>query len=134
MMVGVPPMNEGRMLTKTFVLMASLLIGSAALASVFGSIRAIVHDPQHRPVGHARITVQSRTSDWKQSADTNGDGVVQFTTVPVGEYELRVDAPGFTAPVQMVTTLSDRVQELHVQLALATAKESVEVSASADAV
>jgi outer membrane receptor protein involved in Fe transport len=103
-------------------------------ASVFGTIRAIVHDPQHRPIANAKATVTSRTSAWVQTANTDDEGLVQFTTVPVGEYELTVDAPGFASQVQKVTAISDRVQELHLALAVATATENVEVSAEADTV
>lgn len=117
-----------------WVVAAVVVGGVATFASVFGTVRAIVHDPQHRPVAQARITIQSRTSAWTQSANTSDDGVVQFTTVPVGEYQVIVDAPGFSAPAQPVTAISDRVQELHVQLAIAAAKASVEVTAAAETV
>ena len=38
----------------------------AGFASVFGTVKAIVHDPQHRPIRGAQVVVQSRTSQLKQ--------------------------------------------------------------------
>ena len=39
-----------------------------AMASVFGNVRGIVHDPQHRPIQHAHITLKAQTSDWSPVA------------------------------------------------------------------
>ncbi|HWF04133.1 MAG TPA: hypothetical protein VHA06_10620, partial [Candidatus Angelobacter sp.] len=51
------------------------LISANLFASVFGTVKAIVHDPQHRPVQGAQVVVQSRTSAFKQSGTTNEDGI-----------------------------------------------------------
>jgi len=47
-------------------------------ATIFGSIRGIVHDPQHRPVGGATVMLKSATSDWTQRAQTDPDGSFAF--------------------------------------------------------
>lgn len=62
------------------------LLLSAARATVFGTVRGIVHDPQHRPVPGARVTLKSATSDWSQQTQTNSDGEFTFPTVPFGDY------------------------------------------------
>ncbi|HYX53563.1 MAG TPA: TonB-dependent receptor [Candidatus Limnocylindrales bacterium] len=103
--------------------------GTAASASPFGSVKVIVHDPQHRPVQGAEVVVQSRTSSFKQSAKTNDEGIGTVMTLPVGEYYVAVLSPGFAADAQSVTVTSDNVQELHFALALAAHQEAVEVTA-----
>src|SRR5512147_2193549 len=95
-----------------------LLLSTALFASVFGTIRAIVHDPHHRPVANAEVILQSTTSGWTSKATTNDAGVVQFTSVPIGTYTLQVRAMGFSASAANVTSISDRVQEVHVPLEL----------------
>ena len=43
-----------------------LMLPRQIYASVFGTVKAIVHDPQHRPVKGAEVVVQSRTSSFKR--------------------------------------------------------------------
>jgi outer membrane receptor protein involved in Fe transport len=115
-------------------ILAALLAPAQIFASVFGTVKTIVHDPQHRPVQGAQVEVQSRTSAFKTSGTTNGDGIATLLNVPVGEYEITVTSPGFSAGAQSVTVSSGNVQELHFALALARHQETVEVSAESQQV
>ncbi len=118
------------MLKKTFMLAVALaLLAMPVFASVFGTVKAIVHDPQHRPVQGAQVVVKSRTSDFQQTGMTDEDGVATVMKVPAGEYDVTVVAPGFSAEPQEVTVTSDHVQEMHIALAIASKEETVEVSA-----
>src|SRR6476646_4778840 len=103
-------------------------------ASGFGTIKAIVHDPQHRPVQGAQVEVQSRTSAFKTSATTNDDGVATLQNVPVGEYDVKIVAPGFAVVQHPATVTSGNVQEMHFALALAQRQEMVEVSGAPELV
>jgi outer membrane receptor protein involved in Fe transport len=106
-----------------------LIFTSANLfASVFGTVKAIVHDPQHRPVQGAQVVVQSRTSAFKQSGTTNEDGIAMVLNVPVGEYDIKIVSPGFAVGQQSVMVTSDNVQELHFALTVAQREETLEVS------
>ena len=51
--------------------LAALLLVSAgvAQATVFGNIRGIVHDPQHRPIQGANVTVKAKASDWTEDSN-----------------------------------------------------------------
>jgi outer membrane receptor protein involved in Fe transport len=110
------------------MILLALLAPIQVFASVFGTVKAIVHDPQHRPVQGAQVEVKSRTSDFKTSATTNEDGIATLVNVPVGEYDIIVNSQGFTAAGQQTTVTSGNVQELHFALALAQHQETVEVS------
>jgi TonB dependent receptor/Carboxypeptidase regulatory-like domain/TonB-dependent Receptor Plug Domain len=99
-----------------------------ARANVFGSVRGIVHDPQHRPVPNAAVELKSATSDWTQSAQTDNDGEFAFAAVPLGDYIATAKATGFNPLQQRFTLASDTSPVLHFQLALAGVKESVNVS------
>ena len=105
-----------------------------AFASVFGTVKAIVHDPQHRPVQGAQVEVQSRTSAFKTAGVTNEDGIATIQNVPVGEYDVAIASPGFAEVQQSVTVTSGNVQELHFALALAQHQETVEVSGAPETV
>src|SRR5438270_6704919 len=105
-----------------------------ATASVFGTIKAIVHDPQHRPVQGAQVEVKSRTSDFKTAGTTNEEGMALLSNVPVGEYDVMVVSHGFNGGQQSVTVSSGNVQEMHFALALAQHQETVEVSGAPEMV
>jgi hypothetical protein len=105
-----------------------IFISVQLFASVFGTVKAIVHDPQHRPVQGAKVVVQSRTSAFNQSGITNEDGIAMVLNVPVGEYDIKIVSPGFGEAQQSVMVTSDNVQELHFALAVAQREETVEVS------
>jgi hypothetical protein len=47
------------------VLKFILFVPLCLYAAVFGSLRGIVHDPDHRPVAGAHIIIQSTTSDFR---------------------------------------------------------------------
>lgn len=112
----------------------ALLSCLPASASVFGTIKAIVHDPQHRPVQGAQVEAQSRTSAFKTSGTTNDEGMALLSNVPVGEYDITVVSPGFNGAQQSVTVSSGNVQEMHFALALAPHQETVEVSGAPETV
>ncbi len=128
--------NNGLFGAVALALFAAIsFVGStAAYASAFGSVKVIVHDPQHRPVQGAEVIVQSRTSAFKQSGKTNEEGIGTVMTLPVGEYYVTVLSPGFAADAQSVTVTSDNVQELHFALAVAAHQEAVEVTAEPETV
>ena len=113
---------------------ALLLLPCMAFATVSGSARGLVHDPQHRPTQGALITIRSTGSDWQQTATTDENGDFQFSSIPIGEYTVTVTAPGFSESRQNVVIGAGSASNLHFQLALAAAREEVQVSASPDAV
>ena len=76
-------------------LFALLLPATLAWASIFGKVQGIVHDPQHRPIQGAHLTLKAQTSAFTQSADTNANGEFVFTSVPIGNYTVTVSAKGF---------------------------------------
>jgi len=67
-----------------------LLYNPPARATIFSSVRGIVHDPQHRPVSDARVQLRSATSNWSQQTETNADGEFEFATVPIGIYNITI--------------------------------------------
>jgi outer membrane receptor protein involved in Fe transport len=101
---------------------------------VFGTVKVIVHDPQHRPVNGAQVVVQSRTSAFKQAGATDDEGIATLLNLPVGEYDVKITAQGFANNQQGVVVNSDRVQELHFALSVASHQETVEVSGTAELV
>jgi outer membrane cobalamin receptor len=117
----------------TLLFVASLLLGARlAHATIFGTVRGIVHDPQHRPVEGATITLKARLSEWVRTSKTNSDGEFGFSAVPVGEYSVKVEQAGFGPAEQSITVNSDSAPVLHFALTLAGVHQSTTVSAQAE--
>ena len=112
---------------------AVLLLCGAARATIFGGIRGIVHDPQHRPINGAVVKLQSKTSDWSQSTETDADGEFTFTAVPLGDYSITISAAGFETAEQSLTVVAGSSPVLHLPLKLASIHQTATVSAQADA-
>jgi hypothetical protein len=114
------------------ILCATILFtGTAAFAGVYGALRGIVHDPQHRPVENAMVMLKAKSSDWAKSVTTNSTGEFQFNAVPLGDYSVSVAGVGFAQTAQNVTVISGTVPVVHFQLQVASAREKVTVSDTA---
>src|ERR1700760_4318889 len=100
-------------------------------ASVFGTVRGIVHDPQHRPVADMQVVLKAKDSSYSLKTTTDAEGQFHFDAVPLGEYQVVVSKAGFTSLEQNITVLSGTAPILHFELALASQAQSVTVSADA---
>ena len=110
------------------VIAAVFYLGAVAFATIFGSVRGVVHDPQHRPIQGAQVTLKAQTSDWTQSQDSSVSGDFEFRSVPIGTYTVTVSSQGFLETQQDVIVESDTSPVLHFKMAVAGAKESVVVA------
>ena len=117
---------------RTLKLFAVLFFfGCATFGTIFGTVRGIVHDPQHRPVPDAKITLKAKTSDYIQTVQTDAEGQFHFDAVPLGEYTVNVSQSALATAQQGVTVLSGTAPILHFELQLATQSQSITVSAEA---
>ena len=112
-----------------FRLAVLLFLVVPALATIFGTVRGIVHDPQHRPVADATVTLKAKASAYTQTTRSDAEGGFHFDAVAVGEYVVTVEQAGFVTQEQSVTVLSGSAPILHFELRLPTQEQSVTVSA-----
>jgi len=105
----------------------ALLLAVPAFATIFGSVRGVVHDPQHRPIRGAHVTLKAQNSDWTQSGDSRDSGGFDFTSVPLGNYTVSVSSIGFEEMHKDVVVKSDTNSVLHFELSIAGSKETVTV-------
>ena len=122
-------------LRKAFICALVMLLGAIpSPAGIFGTVRGVVHDPQHRPIEGAEVTLRARSSDWTRHAQTNADGEFTIEAVPAGEYTIRIEHPGFRAVEQAVGVVSGSAPILHFPMQLGAVAAKVEVSAALDGV
>ena len=65
------------MFTRLTGLSALVFFAGMLFASVFGTVRVIVHDPQHRAITNATVTLQGAAAS-TQTAQTDSAGVAQI--------------------------------------------------------
>ena len=106
----------------------------AAFANIYGAVRGVVHDPQHRPVQGAMVMLKAKSSDWAKSVTTDARGEFQLNAVPLGDYSVSVASPGFTQTAEDVTVISGTVPVVHFQLQIAATNAQVTVSAASEVV
>ena len=65
-----------------------------------GQIVGTVKDPQGAAVPNATVTVNNIATGLTQTLTSNGDGAFRAVLLPVGDYTVKVNAPGFGEFVQ----------------------------------
>ena len=113
------------------LLLLALSLATASLATVFGTVRGIVHDPQHRPVSGIQVVLKAKASEFNLEARTDDAGQFHFDAVPLGEYTVAVSDADFVADTQSVALLSGTAPILHFEMRLPTQNQTVVVSADA---
>jgi outer membrane cobalamin receptor len=105
-----------------------------APAAELTAVRGVVHDPQHRPIAGATITLRAAASDFVVSGNTDSSGEFKLSAVPPGIYVVTVAQTGFTTTTQSMTIASDTTPVLHFELQLASVQQSVVVNSDASVV
>ena len=78
----------------------SVMFPTASRATVFGSVRGVVHDPDHRPVEGARVALKSDSGDYSLALATDVNGAFEAAGVPVGACLVTVTRDGFAPSAQ----------------------------------
>lgn len=117
------------------VIVAAAVLFAAVLAfgqEITGDIRGTVHDPSGAVVSGATVQVINTDRNIVQRKMVTGsDGSYNATVLPIGRYEIKVDAPGFSpyAATGIVLNVNDhRVYD--VALKVGSQQQEVTVSES----
>ena len=114
-----------------FVVLYLVALVSISNATIFGTVRGVVHDSQHRPVADVQITLKAKDSAFTLTAQSDVNGDFHFDAVPVGEYVITASKADFATLEQVMTVLSGTAPVLHFEMQLASQIQSVTVSAEA---
>ena len=93
-----------------------------------GTIKGTVKDPSAAVIPNAAVHVTGAGQTRDAKTDNNG----QFTvTIPPGQYEVRISAPGFVdADQQNVSVTNGQTNPLDIAMQIATATQQVDVNSS----
>src|SRR4030095_13961679 len=71
-------------------------LGQQVTAAILGN----VVDPNGAPVAKAKVTAKDEARGTVWTTETHSEGVFNLPRVPVGSYEVKVEAQGFRAAVR----------------------------------
>lgn len=109
-----------------------LLPYSAWAQEVTASIVGTVVDPSGAAVSGATITAKDLDRGTVLTTTTNDSGAFNISSVPVGRYQVKVEAKGFQSVInQSLTVTLNQTARLNFQLRIGQTTETVEVSAVA---
>ena len=100
------------------------------IAAAQSTIRGVIHDPQHRPVQGAQISVRNATQIPPALSDAQGE--FQLAIPADGTYVVTATAPGFAPAEQNIQVTNSKSPVIHIELPLAAVAEAVTVSEAPD--
>jgi len=124
-------------LTKSMKILAvaGFLATSLSAQGIYATLTGVVTDPSQAVVGQAKVTLKDAASGSLRDTVTNNDGYFTFASVPVGAYELTIEAKGFnTYKVGGIALSGGEKRNVDAQLTIGTTSAAVEVTAGVDAI
>jgi Carboxypeptidase regulatory-like domain/TonB dependent receptor-like, beta-barrel len=114
-------------------LLAILTAGFGAGAQqITGSIRGAVQDPSGALVRSASVSARQTETGLTRTTTTDSSGAYILLELPVGHYELQVEAKGFQKYIQQGITLNvNETATIPVHLAVGAESQVLEVNADA---
>jgi hypothetical protein len=110
------------------VLEASPLALAQGLAEILGTVR----DQSGAVIPSARIVLTSEQQGFVRTALSGGEGLYDFSAVPVGSYSVRVEKDGFNTYSQTGIVLqADVYVRVDIELRLGTSTQTITITGSA---
>src|SRR5450759_1876034 len=101
----------------------------AQTSRVAGAVQGTVVDQTGGAVAAATVTLRNQGTNQTRTMSTNAEGFFRAGELPVGQYDLRVESPGFSPYVNSAIMASiGRVVQVAVRLAPATVQQQITVS------
>jgi len=116
------------------IAVAALLSTSVLWAqAIFATLTGIVTDPSGAVVANAKVTLRDAASGSERASVTDSQGFYTFASVPVGTYNLSVEAPGFQSyRATNIALGGGERRNVNVSLTVGSTNQTVEVTGTAD--
>lgn len=117
------------LLSASFVILGLGALCAAQTSRVAGAIQGTVVDQTGGAIAGATITLRNQGTNQRRTISASSEGAFRAGEVPVGQYELRVESPGFSPYVNDAIVVSiGRVVQLTVRLAPGRVQQQITVS------
>src|SRR6266702_7011934 len=111
----------------------TLLASNLPAQGIYATLTGVVSDPSTAVVGKAKVRLRDVQSGSLRETLSNSDGYFTFASVPVGTYDLSVEAKGFSSnKVSGISLGGGEKRNVDVTLKVGTTSETVEVTGTAD--
>jgi hypothetical protein len=115
--------------------MSTRSAGAESQASGFsGTVQGTVTDPSGAVISGAAVTLANPNVEYTQTVKTGSDGTFRLVNVPPNTYQLQVSASGFQLFAQQVDVRTSVPINVNAKLAVASAAQTVNVSATPEVV
>src|SRR5829696_10523655 len=130
------PKNPLRKSASVLALLIFCLVTGApsarAQSTTQGAVGGTVKDPQRAVVANASVTVKNEETNKEVTATTDDEGRFRVVQLDPGNYAVTINASGFAAYTQQKVVVEvGRVTPLDINLSLAGAQETVQVTSEA---
>jgi hypothetical protein len=111
------------------ILIALVVCVSSAFAqTVTGTLEGRVTDPAGASVPAAGVRIKEISTGVTRSSETNLEGLFQIPYLPLGTYEVAIEAPGFQAQTVRAAIELNRATVLNVNLTVAGTQQAITVT------
>jgi len=113
--------------------LATVLATNLAAQGIYATLTGLVIDQSRAMVSAAKVTLKDAQSGSQRDTVTNTDGYFTFASVPVGSYQLSIEAKGFETYKETGIDLNggDK-RNVDAQLTVGTTSQTVEVTGAVD--
>ena len=112
---------------------ALMLAANLSAQGIYATLTGIVTDPSQAVVAKAKVTLKDAQSGSQRDTVSNNEGYFTFASVPVGTYDLTIEAKGFN-PTKLSGIALGGGEKRNVDLSLkvGTTSETVEIQGTVD--
>ena len=103
----------------------------APAQTVTGTVEGRVYDPSGAVVSTAKLRAKWTTTGISRTAEANAEGFFQFAYMPLGAYDVTVEASGFQSQSRVATVTLNRATVVDFALKLSGTQETVTVTEAA---
>lgn len=128
-------MLKARFWVRSLVFLQLLALSTAYVWSqgLFATLTGVVTDPSGADIVNAKVTLTDASSGSQRTTTTDGQGYYTFASVPVGRYNLSIEAPGFQGyKVNDIAMGGGERRNVNASLQVGNASVTVDVSANSD--